>query len=504
MAEYTFVSYTHENTGFALKLARHLRRQGISVWLDQWSTPADGEEWDRAIAKALRGCSHCLVILSPPAIDSWLVREQVWQVRENGGTVISVLHQPCEIPEPLQDTPCVDFTGRDYRVALGQLLKYYFPNQEIRVGYWAEIKPRLEKARGDLALYWRYTLLPLLWPGWLGPIILLSLIAIGIFFWTRDSVEPALAPSTETLAVVQPTSTPIPLPTPIVTNVRALDGKVMVFVPAGEFLMGSAESDSVANDDEMPQHPVYLDEYWIDKTEITTGQYQQCIDAGICSEPRSKGVQYQQCVDAGICPPLETEDGVSLEDLLPVVGVNWDQANAYCQWVGGRLPTEAEWEKAARGTDGRIYPWGNSFDGTRLNFCDRNCVADVRDLTYDDGYRYVAPTGHFPAGASPYGALDMSGNVWEWTADWYNADAYSTSAYENPTGPESGQQRVIRGGSWSYRAPSLRVARRHRDTPTTSHDNSGFRCVVSEAEETQLQPEAPTSRRFWSLSNQAY
>jgi len=504
VTDYTFISYTHENTEFAVKLARHLRQRGVPVWLDQWNVPAD-EEWDRAITKALRGCSHCLVILSPPAIDSWVVREQVWQAKENGGAVISVLHQACDVPEPLQDTPCVDFTGRDYRTALRQLLRHYFPNQEIRVGYWTDLQPALEKARDNLALFWRYTLLPLLWPGWLGPVVVLSLIAIGLFFyWTRDKAEPTPAPSAETLAVVQPTSTPIPLPTPIITSVRATDGKVMVFVPAGEFLMGSAESDLAANDDEKPQHTVYLDEFWIDKTEITTAQYQQCIEAGICTAPRSTGVDFQQCVDAGICPPLKTEEGVSLENLFPVVGATWDQANAYCHWVGARLPTEAEWEKAARGTDGRIYPWGNVFDGTRVNFCDRNCVADNRDFAYDDGFRYVAPTGNFPAGASPYGALDMSGNVWEWTADWYDANAYSTSAYKNPTGPEIGLQRVIRGGSWSYPSKSLRVARRHREVPTTSHENSGFRCVMSEVARTQLQPEAPTSRRFWSIGNKAF
>ena len=146
------------------------------------------------------------------------------------------------------------------------------------------------------------------------------------------------------------------------------------------------------------------------------------------------------------------------------------------------MPSEAEWEKAARGTDGRLYPWGNEFEGTRLNYCDSNCVADWRDFEGDDGYKYTAPVGSYPLGASPYGALDMSGNVWEWTADWYAADAYQTAPYKNPRGPKDGLQRVIRGGSWLYNGRGLRLVRRNRDVPTSSYENIGFRCALSAGE----------------------
>jgi formylglycine-generating enzyme required for sulfatase activity len=234
--------------------------------------------------------------------------------------------------------------------------------------------------------------------------------------------------------------------------------------------MGSSDSDPAAGKDEKPQRRVYVDAFWIDRTEITNGQYQRCVAAGVCA---SSNVYNK---DFG-------------EETLPVVGVNWQQANAYCHWVGGRLPSEAEWEKAARGVDGRLYPWGNQFDGYRLNYCDASCVADWRDQSANDGYRYTAPVGSFPGGASPYGVLDMSGNVWEWTADWYASDTYVQSTTLNPTGPAFGVQRVIRGGSWLYKGAGVRVARRHKDTPASSYDNIGFRCVVVEAEQAHWQPD---------------
>ena len=232
------------------------------------------------------------------------------------------------------------------------------------------------------------------------------------------------------------------------TWTRPADGMVMVYVPAGEFLMGSSDADGQADDDEKPQHTVYLDGYWIDRTEVTNAQYRKCVEAGACREP--------ECWD---------DNDYNAPD-QPVVCVSWDDAQTYAAWVGGRLPTEAEWEKAARGTDGRIYPWGNSAPG-----CDK--------ANYEGCVGRSATVGSYLTGASPYGALDMAGNVREWVADWYDGRYYGRSAARNPEGPDSGEYRVLRGGSW-YRHPGLaRCASRSGYIPDNFYSRVGLRVVVS-------------------------
>jgi formylglycine-generating enzyme required for sulfatase activity len=301
--------------------------------------------------------------------------------------------------------------------------------------------------------------------------------AFSSFFASLPGTTQTSLPATaEPTAVFIPTSTTTPTVTPnpsstptqisISTQVAEVDGMVLVFIPAGEFIMGSSRvDDPQAMEEELPQHTVYLDAYWIDRSEVTNSQYALCVeDAGACTEPAdhsslTRGSYY----------------GNNAYALYPVVYVSWSQAAAYCAWAGRRLPSEAEWEKAARGPDRRIYPWGDDFDGTRANYCDINCVDSWKDSRYDDGYIDTSPVGDFPDGASLYGALDMAGNVYEWVADWYGT--YSRSGQINPRGPASGPEHIIRGGSWGDDAAHIRAAvRSHIPQEEYWTNYIGFRC----------------------------
>jgi formylglycine-generating enzyme required for sulfatase activity len=237
------------------------------------------------------------------------------------------------------------------------------------------------------------------------------------------------------------------------TRVSAADGMAEVMVPAGDFLMGSLASDPDAYPGESPLHTVYLDSYGIDRTEVTNAMYARCVQASTCRPP---GRMSSYTRDAYY--------GNSTYAAYPVIFVTWYDAAAYCRWAGGLLPTEAQWEKAARGTDGRPYPWGSSMPGQTL-------------LNYNTQVGDTTVVGGFPAGASPYGALDMAGNVWEWVADWYVPDYYARSPQRDPLGPAQGLGRVMKGGAWNVTSQTARAAVRARRTPDYAYDNVGFRCV---------------------------
>ena len=229
----------------------------------------------------------------------------------------------------------------------------------------------------------------------------------------------------------------------------------MVLVPAGAFTMGSPEGEG--NTDEHPQHMVDLDAFYIDQYEVTVERYSRFLSHTQRETPKHRGAQMDRSRDAK----------------KPVVGIHWDDAQAYCEWAGKRLPTEAEWEKAARGMDGRKYPWGNSPpDSSRANF-DRDASSWRTDL-YS---KRLKPVGNYEAGKSPYGAYDMAGNVWEWVGDWYDKNYYKNSSKKNPRGPSNGDSRVIRGGSWLNNPVSIRSANRHWLEPTIGNPTIGVRCA---------------------------
>ena len=248
-----------------------------------------------------------------------------------------------------------------------------------------------------------------------------------------------------------PTQTPAPAgPHLGDTWTRLSDGSVMIYVPAGRFLMGAEEADTTAHPDEKPQHRVQVDSFWIDRTEVTVSQYAKCVEAGVCDLPRSLLTHY-----------WESYYGESRFDEYLVVSVTWVDARAYCEWIGHRLPTEAEWEKAARGIDGRTYPWGEGINCARAQY--EACEGETAQV---DGY---------PEGASPFGALHMAGNAREWVSSLFKP--YPYDAADGREDLEEEGSRVLKGGSWHSPGRDARSSDRLRASPGNTHSSYGFRCA---------------------------
>jgi serine/threonine-protein kinase len=267
--------------------------------------------------------------------------------------------------------------------------------------------------------------------------------------------SPTAAPS-ETPA---PTEPPAPTAVPTLgvgsSEVSAQDNMVLLYVPAGEFLQGSDVTDPNAVAFERPQRAVTLDAFWIDRTEVTNRMYALCVQAGVCRAP----------ISPRSATHLDYYTNAQYQD-YPVLYVSWEDARTYCTWAGRRLPTEAEWEKAARGVDGRLYPWGNTNpSASRANFS--SAKGDTTEA------------GSLADNTSPYGALDMAGNVWEWVNDWYKGSYYQEADTPdfNPQGPVTGSTRGLRGGAWNSEMREVRAAHRYQYGPTSRENFIGFRCA---------------------------
>jgi formylglycine-generating enzyme required for sulfatase activity len=250
--------------------------------------------------------------------------------------------------------------------------------------------------------------------------------------------------------------------------------------------MGASLSTSeYVQEREGPVHQVCLDEYSIDRTEVTVRQFAQFVQEtgyltvaervgeALVFLDRGGGQYGWEYVGGASWRRPGGPSGSSPSDSMPVAQIDWEDALAYCQWAGGRLPTEAEWEHAARGPSNALYPWGNDRPtGSLLNFCESNCPGGGGEAAQDDGYARGAPVASFPANA--FGLYDMAGNVWEWVADWYGP--YTSASQDNPAGPGSGTEHVLRGGSWGYGAGAARSTYRFApgDEPAETY---GFRCV---------------------------
>ena len=269
--------------------------------------------------------------------------------------------------------------------------------------------------------------------------MMLVLVALLVLAAHQAMGAPSVDKGSKELATGQKQSQEKP------ASAQPVEGSMAV-VPAGEFMMGSPTGDS----DEQPAHKVYVDTFSMDVYEVTVGQYAAFLQA------------------KGIDPPSDWKTmNRSEHQKRPVANVDWADAFAFCKWAGKRLPREAEWEKAARGTDGRLYPWGND-PPTPLH-------ANFGKSDWSN-HGVLAPIGSFEGGKSPYGIYDMAGNVWEWVNDWYDYNYYKTSPSQNPTGPSMGGTKVIRGGAWNSNPRAMRSANRSLISPT-DQGLDGFRCA---------------------------
>ncbi|MBM3238031.1 formylglycine-generating enzyme family protein [Candidatus Poribacteria bacterium] len=312
------------------------------------------------------------------------------------------------------------------------------------------------------------------------------IIAMGSGYELTQNVIPKSNPTNATMSA--PTSSNDIAPGELLERiVSPKDGASMVLIPAGEFLMGSSDAqvEQILQikpgireliKHEQPQHRVYLDAFYIDQYEVTNAQFQKFVkETGYVTDAEREGWGYlwegfndwPRVKDANWRSPRGVGSSIVGKADHPVIQVSYNDALAYALWAGKRLPTEAEWEKASRGTDGRLYPWGDDWDANKVN-------------SWERGPHTTMPVGSYPTGVSPYQVYDMVGNVWEWVTDWYHHIYYHWSPDHNPTGPSGGTHRVLRGGCWLNQRCIVRCA--HRDNFVSVPDFrihlGGFRCAL--------------------------
>jgi formylglycine-generating enzyme required for sulfatase activity len=309
---------------------------------------------------------------------------------------------------------------------------------------------------------------------WVAAALAALALAAAVFVFSRSHASPPVA--TQVPTPPPPKPAPAPPPPSCPTG--------MIYIPGGQFFMGSDDGLPL----EKPSHNVKLAPFCIDTYEVTTDRYLACSDAGKCKRASATndfpGITRH---DRDVFDPLCNVQNPSTRGQHPINCVDWERADTFCRAEGGRLPTEAEWEFAARGPDGRKYPWGDEDPNpTYLNACGSECVAWGKDHRYPltgmyaagDGFATTAPVGSFPAGKSRYGLMDVVGNVWEWVGDWYAP--YGSKAEVDPAGPSEGKSRVIRGGAWNGAEPSwVRPTFRFMNDPASRSYGVGFRCAAA-------------------------
>jgi formylglycine-generating enzyme required for sulfatase activity len=390
-----FLSYASQDRPSAEAINRALLEQGHDVFFDREDLPP-GEEFHTRIRRAIEKADLFVFLVSEDAIDSGSYTLNELEIAEKSlkrasGRLLPVLLQPTAIerlPALVKSVTVLDSPG-NVPAAVADAVH----------------RIALDRRR---SLLWR-----------VGGGIAAAVLVAAIVWFVRSTGAPA-------------------------SEITGQDGAPAILVPAGNFTMG--------DDEESPRREVYLDAFYIDRYEVTTGRYAKFLAA------------------TGSARPPDGWEALDLnrDDDLPVVGVDWNDAAAYCKWAGRRLPTETEWEKAARGSDGRRYPWGDALPTFDLaNY--QNASPDA----YDGG---LAKVGRHTAGLSPFGIHDLAGNASEWVSDWYS-DSFPVDEVRNPKGPETGTERVIRGGGRFDPAERLIATKRYHGTPDLRAEDIGFRCA---------------------------
>jgi formylglycine-generating enzyme required for sulfatase activity len=515
-----FISYRRKDISWALAVYQYLTSQKYDVFFDYTSIPSG--DFEQIIVSNIRARAHFVLILTPTSLDrcsepgDWLRREIETAIDEKRN-IIPLFFDGFSFGSPAVKEK---LTGK-----LATLNRYN--GLEIPSGYFLEAMERLrrrylnvrlnavlhpiptevlkvvneEKVAADEALKQREDIKELVKaaeerqkehettsvilrekakfkPFWKtraryltgGAILLIAIIG---FLMAINSLQ--------SLFTVVPSQADGPLSIGS-TMISPKDNMVMVYVPEGESMMGSDNGSP----EERPAHTVKIDAFWIDQTEVSNAMFSTFLNS--MGNQSDDGVTYLDINDEDVHIYLNGDEWLvdAGFEQHPVIEISWFGAQAYCSWAGGRLPTEAEWEKAASWNDltktKYVYPWGDDFACTNGNFDDETQTNGyvVPGGESCDGFARTSPVGSFPIGASPYGLLDMAGNVWEWVADWYDENYYTRPASPNPPGPESGRFRVIRGGSWLVNDFEIRTAYRYRYDPLLPSGNIGFRCTRSE------------------------
>lgn len=522
-----FLCHASQDKPEVWKLHRYLKTRGVKPWLDVEDL-LPGEDWEVEIPKALFSSDIILVCLSKNSVnkEGYVQKEIVFALdkalEKPEGTIfiVPVKLEDCELPKRLSRYQAVDLFRTDGRKRLLMGLNKRIANlgedvlpitiEETKQRTPRPIKPKIEKeekpveiisvpesdktssneAESSLVVESKKEqakpFTRILNPATLDPqkkteskptrqnydfrkiglggIILIGILSIvfaGNYFLSNlpTSEAPEITPTEE----ITVTSTFVPTATDtsslaISTTTRldigsttlGNDGMTLMYVPAGEFTMGSA----IGKLEEKPEHQVYLDAFWIDQTEVTNAMYARCVDANVCNPPSDTS----SYINSSYFGNSKFED-------YPVLYVSWNDAIDYCEYADRRLPSEAEWEKAARGTNGNIYPWGNNNPNDSL-------------LNFDNNLGDTTTVGSYPDGGSIYGVLDMAGNLWEWVNDWYDPNYYSNSPSSNPQGATSGSSKIFRGGSWFDNYFNVRSTARLWAETSFLFNDLGFRCAM--------------------------